>query len=164
MRFTKLSLNEWATGFTHSCEITMDDLTQTATATAQTLTLPYTFTIGEYVTRVTTYLKTPFSNSADAAFNTDTMSIGDSAGGVTTILAAIEVNLNGTYIPNKTAVPTGTPATGFTVGTSSLTVTFNSQTAKALNSLNLGNIVLMFAFHNPKILAISYEAGPSLTK
>lgn len=164
MRFYPLTTNERAElGLTHAVEITADDLTQLTANTAQTLTVPYIFSIGDYIERVTTFLKTPFQDISDAAFNSDTMSVGDSVGGVATILAAIELNLNGTEILNKTAVPTGTPATGFTAA-SSLTVTINSMALKVLNDIDKGVLIVAIRAFRPALLANSLSYGPLLTK
>jgi|SRR5882724_4351287 len=164
MRYGTLTTNERAeTGYTLWVEITADDLTTIATATAQTLTPGPKFAIGDFVPRVTTVLTTAFADASDSAFNDDTMSVGDSVGGVATILAAIQLNVNGTEILNKTAVPTGTPATGFTAATN-LTITFNSMTAKALNDLDTGVLRVFLNVNRPVNLANTLSAGPILTK
>ena len=144
-------------------QITADDLTQTTTNTAQTLTTDIQFGIGTYVERVTEILPTPFQDVSDNAFNSDTMSVGDSVGGVATILAAIELNLNGTEILNKTAVPSGTPSTGFTAATF-LTVTFNSMSGKALNDINKGLVNIGITAHSLKLLSDDAPYGPLQTK
>jgi hypothetical protein len=158
-RFITLSTNERAEcAHTHVIEITADNLTVTATNTLQTFTLPFTFAIGDIVERVTWYLATPFQDASDAAFNTDTISVGDSVGGVATLLAAKEANVNGTEVLNTSAVPTGTPSTGFTAATN-LTVTVNSMSAKALNDIDTGRVVIAVRIVRPRLLVQAMPYG-----
>jgi hypothetical protein len=164
MKFYPLTTPERAElGHTHVIEVTADDLTQTTVATAQTLNTPHTFAIGDFVERITWLLETPFQDFSDNAFNTDTVSVGDSVGGVATILAATEANLNGSEVLNKTAVPTGTPSTGFTAATV-LTVTFNSMAAKALNDIDRGVLYLAMRAFRPAAIGAAVTYGPYITK
>ena len=165
MKFYPLTTNERAEiGHTHALEVTADDLTQTTVTTAQTLTSTYQFGVGEFIERVSTYLKTPFENTADAAFLLSPMSVGDSVGGVATIQAAIETNKNGAFVTNKTSVPGGTPSTGFTAVTF-LTVTFGTPTAgKKYIDINKGSIVVAMRAFKPSLLGTAISSGPPLTK
>src|SRR5215475_10670975 len=79
-------------GLTHIATITHADLTNTTAAAAQTLLLA-PLKAGDMIVRVAWRIKQYFKNSADPAFNTDTMSVGDD-GGVATHIAAAEVNGN----------------------------------------------------------------------
>ena len=151
-------------GLTHVVEVTADDLTQTVVTTAQTLTTAHIFAIGDYVERITTVLEVPFENTADAAFLLSPMSVGDSVGGVATILAAIEVNKNGSFVSNKTFIPTGTPSTGFTAATT-LTITFGTPTAgKKYSDINKGIIYVAIRAFKPAMIASSVSYGPYITK
>lgn len=164
MRFWPLTTNERGEqNYTHVIEITADDLTTTTANTAQTITTPLVMFVGDHIPRVTTHIQTTFKNSADAAFNTDTMSVGDSVGGVATVLAAVELNANGTFVTDKTAIPSGLPATGFTAATT-LTVTFNAMAAKNLNALNTGDVFIYILLDRASQLATAASSGPILTK
>lgn len=165
MKTYPLTTNERAElGLTLAVEITADDLTMTTVTTGQTLTANYIFAIGEYVERVTTFLKTAFKDANDAASILSPMSVGDSVGGVATILAAIELNENGTEILNKTAVPTGVPSTGFTAA-SNLTMTFGTPTSgKAYVNIDVGCVIVGIRSFRPSLLAKAISPGPILTK
>jgi hypothetical protein len=158
MIFRALSTNERAEapGYTHICEITADDLTQVTVAAAQTITVS-TFNAGDQMIRVFWYLKRPFENTADAAFNATTVSVGDTAA-VTTHLVAAEANLNGTEIIYRT----GNTTVLYTAA-DILTVTFNSMAAKALVNLNRGDLVLLFGRSRLRELGDSL-ASPRYTK
>ncbi len=134
-----LTTNEQADngGYTHEARITADALTTTTAATAQTLTIAPLLP-GDQMAKVAYKLKTNFKNSADAAFNTSTMSVGDDAG-VATHIAAKETNANGTVVPNFA----GTAVTPYTAA-NNIKVTFNSMVGKNLNSLNTGEVVIFF--------------------
>jgi hypothetical protein len=154
-----LTTNEQAgnSGMTHVCTIDANDLTTAATNTAQTFTL-CALKAGDIIIKTAWRLKTAFQNTADAAFNTDTLSIGDTATGVAAHIAAIEVNLNGTEVFqgfNNTAV--------HYAAADSLTATFNSMAAKSLKDLNAGEVEIFFQLYRPSVLETSV-ASTSITK
>lgn len=164
MRAYPTTTNERAESyFTHCFEITADDLSTTTANTAQTFTTNVVCAPGDFVTSAGHYLKTAFQATGDAAFNTDTMSIGDSVGGVATIYAAVELNANGTTINAKHAACTGTPLSGFTAATT-ITITFNAMAAKNLNALNAGSVVVFIRMFRPSKLANALSSGPLLVK
>jgi hypothetical protein len=146
-------------GATHCATITADALTTTATATAQTLTI-VSLKAGDTLSNVFWKLKTTFQDASDAAFNTDTMSVGDTNTGVTKWIAAKEVNENGTEINYFANFVGG----AFYTSADSLTVTFNSQTAKALNDLDTGQVELYFHLVRPNRLEKATGAIPITTK
>jgi hypothetical protein len=169
MRFWTLSENERAHfGHSHALEITSDDLTVTTAATGQTLTPSpgISFAIGDYVDRVTWYLATPFKNSADAASVTTTFSVGDSVGGVATLMVATQANENGTEILNQTCVPhvgtAATPVTGFTAATN-LVITVGAPTAlKTLNDINTGVLYIFLNVKRCLSMVSTFSPGPRL--
>lgn len=164
MRTWALTTNERAEcGHTHLVEITSDDLVSTTAGASQTFTTDLLMAIGSFVERATEILVTPFQNTTDSGHNTTGASLGDSVGGVATLMAAIEVNFNGTTVPNKTAVPSGTPATGFTAPTY-LTVTIGGMAAKQLNGINRGVVLFAIRAFNPRHLATTSPYGPPQTK
>lgn len=133
-----LTTNEQAAnaGFTHIATISANDLSTTATNTAQTFTLA-TLKAGDIVVKTAWALKTAFSDASDAAYNTNTMSVGDTVTGVAAHIAAIETNSNGTevlYGFNNTAV--------LYTAADSITVTFNSQSGKAVSNIDVGEVTI----------------------
>lgn len=140
MTVRPLTTNERAEtpGYTHVATITADDLTNATAAAAQTITIA-NLKITDIIGRVQDYVKTSFRASADNAFNTSTRSIGDNTG-VATHTTAAETNANGTVVTSKfsnTAVGPYTTA-------NTLTVTFNAMAAKNLNSINRGELIVLF--------------------
>jgi hypothetical protein len=148
MKIRPLTTNERAEtpGYTHVAVITADDLTQATANTAQTITL-FALKVGDIVKRIGWYLRVPFQNTADAAFNSDTVSVGDTAA-VTTHLAAAEANLNGTEIIWRTGV-----VNVLYTAADILTVTFNSMAAKSLLNLNRGELILFISLERMKDVA-----------
>lgn len=133
-------------GYTHIASITADDLTTTTANTAQTITIA-TLAIGDATGKVATRVKTPFENTADAAFNTTTITIGDGTA-VSTHITAQETNNNGTVVTEKFSNTLVGPYTA----ASSVTITFNAMAAKNLNTINKGEIEVLFQLQRIKSL------------
>lgn len=131
-------------GFTQMATITAGDLTVTANNTAQVLTLG-PIAAGAAVL-VELRVRTALENTADAAFNSNTVSVGDD-NSATSLLAATQTNKNGTVVP----VARGTLSSVYAADTW-LKVTVNSMASKALNSLNKGELQLFVKIINPKPL------------
>lgn len=164
MRCYPLTTNERAeTGYTWAIEVTADDLTESTANTAQTLTTTIPIAAGDFCVSAGHYLTTPFKDASDSAFNTDTASIGDSVGGVATIYAALEMNVNGTEVLYKHVACSSTALSGFT-SAAYVTVTFNSMSAKSLVNIDTGLVVFFIQLYKPSVLAGALEAGPLLTK
>lgn len=127
-----LTTNERAElpGFTHVIVITANDLTQTANNTAQTFDT-FGLLAGDIVAKAVGVPVVPFQNTADPAFNSDTVSIGDT-GSATRHTAATEANANGTYLRVM-----GNTAFLYTAA-DKLRITVNSMTGKKLSDLNRG--------------------------
>jgi len=121
-------------GFTHRIKILHTDLTQATANTAQVIPM-INVVPGTIVTKAATHLKTAFADSADAAFNDVQVTIGD-GGLANRFLAAQQVNLNGTEVTTKGG--TGT-IFGYTEA-DTIDITFNSMAAKALLSLDAGEL------------------------
>lgn len=140
MTVRPLTTNERAEtpGFTHVAVVTADDLTTTTANTAQTLTIA-NFKANDVLGRVQDFLRTSFQNTADAAFNTSTRSIGDNTG-VATHTAAAETNVNGTVVVSKFS----NTAVGPYTAANTLKVTFNAMSGKNVNALNRGELVILF--------------------
>jgi len=127
-----LTTNERAEnpGFTHHVRITADDLTQATANTAQTFNA-FPILKGDVIWRAMAIPVVPFQNTGDAAFNSDTVSVGD-GGSATRYTAATEANANGTYLP-----AIGNTAFLYTAA-DNLVITVNSMAAKSLVNINRG--------------------------
>ncbi len=145
-----LATNEIADngGFTHVAVVTPNDLTNATNAGAQTITI-CSLKAGDIIGKVLWRAKTFFKNSADAAFNTSTMSIGNTATGVAAHIAAIEVNDNAGA---KVKEGFSNTAIGPYVANDSLTVTFNSMAAKNLLALDAGEVVILYQIQRPAVI------------
>lgn len=131
-------------GFTHIATITAGDLTQATANTAQTFDLgPIPAGTAPQVEIRNT---TPFKDASDAAFNTTTMSIGDT-GSATSLLAAQELNVNGTEV----TVVRGTQAAVYTTA-NTFRVTVNAMAAKSLVNIDVGQVDILVKIENPQPL------------
>jgi hypothetical protein len=132
MLLRPLTTNERAEtpGFTHVIIITANDLTQAIVATAQVFTGP-AIAKNDVILRVFANPVVPFQNTLDPAFNSDTVSVGDT-GSATRHTAATEANANGAFAP----VLGNTPF--LYAAADSLVITVSSMAAKALKDINRG--------------------------
>jgi hypothetical protein len=133
-----LTTNERAEtpGFTHVAQITADDLTQATAAAAQTFNL-CGLKKWDIIERVAGVPVVPFQNTADPAFNSTTVSVGD-PGGVAKFLAATEANENGAEIAGLGNTP------AIYGGANTLTATVNSMAGKSLLNINRGEYHIFF--------------------
>ncbi len=141
MRVQPLATNEIADngGYTHICGISADDLTQATAAASQTIKL-CDLKAGDSILKVAWRVKTFFKDESDAAFNSTTMSVGNTASGVAAHIAAIQLNENGTEVRQgftNTAVGPYTAA-------DSVTATFASMAAKSLSAIDVGEVEILF--------------------
>jgi hypothetical protein len=151
-----LTTNERAEipGFTHIAIITANDLTQTTVATAQAFTL-CGVKAGDILYRAIGEPVVPFQNTLDAAFNSDTVSLGDT-GLATRHLAATEANQNGTFLK----VMGNTPY--LYTAADSLIATVNSMAAKALNNINRGEYHFLFCLTRSRLISDAVvRTGPT---
>jgi hypothetical protein len=132
MLLRPLTTNERAEtpGFTHVVIITANDLTQATVATAQAFTV-VPIAKNDVILRAFGNPVVPFQNTLDGAFNSDTVSVGDT-GSATRYTAATEANANGAFAP----VLGNTPF--LYAAADSLVVTVNSMAAKSLSNINRG--------------------------
>jgi hypothetical protein len=138
LRVQPLLTNEIADngGYTHRAMITADDLTVTTTNTAQTF--QFDLAAGDTIHKVAWRAETFLKDASDAAYNSNTMSVGDDSS-VTTYIAAIQLNENGTEVRQgltNTAVTYTAP--------DHFKITINSMSAKALNDIDTGQVVIFF--------------------
>jgi hypothetical protein len=157
MRVVSLTNDEKAAtgGFTHRIDFSFRDIPAgVALNTAQTFTtlpnpqltpLPK-LALGDIVKECHMHLVTPFANTADAAFNTSTVSLGLVTGGVAALIAATETNLNGANVLD-TIPGVGTPVVPFKNATANngMTLTINAMAAKTVSSLNQGQLYILIA-------------------
>jgi len=127
-----------ATGYTHKAIITHTDLTETASNTAQSLTL-LTLVAGDVVRSGAYKLVTPFQDTSDAAFNTTAVTVN---GAGSALISATETNVNGTEVFYKAHTATA-PLTA--TGSSTVAASFASMSAKNLAALNAGEVHIFFA-------------------
>lgn len=124
-----------ATGCSHLIKIDHTDLTETTANTAQAISIA--LATGQAVGDVGFFkLKTAFRNSADAAHNTTTLSLGDNAS-ATTWRTAAELNSNGTKV--DFGAFTATTGKAYTAA-DTFKLTFGSMSAKNLAALNEGEV------------------------
>jgi hypothetical protein len=144
------------TGFTHVAVITADDLSNATLAAAQTILISPLLAY-DVIVKVGWYLKIPFKDLSDAAFNTSTMSIGDNAA-VATHIAATEVNENGTEIFSHYS----NTAVRYTAA-DKIAVTFNSMAAKALLNIDVGELHVFFTLLRMSNLAAASSGAILVT-
>jgi hypothetical protein len=127
--------SDGALGANFEVIITHEDLTEATANTAQTLTVPIEDKMSFEVVRA--ILDEKFEDTADAAFNTTALIVGD-GGSTSRFLASMELNVNGSEVTMKNG--TGTSLVYTTSDT--IDFTFASMAAKSLSSLNRGRIRL----------------------
>lgn len=132
---------ELAGKWTHEIIITHEDLTEATANTAQTVPL-LTLPAHAAVLNAGFYLKTPFKNSGDNAFNTTTLIVGD-AGDTDRLLTSKELNENGTEILSW-VTPHATDTIPFAYTTATvINAIFGSMSAKSLADLNTGEVHIL---------------------
>jgi len=154
MLLRPLTTNERAEtpGFTHVARITADDLTQATAAAAQTIDL-CTLNKNDIILRAAGYIRVPFENTLDAAFNTSTVSIGDT-GGVAALAAAGEANKNAATPVNTL----GSTAKIYTAA-DTLRVTVNSMSGKSLVNINRGEYYVFVSLSRLAFVANAMAAA-----
>jgi hypothetical protein len=155
MTFQELAGPEKVNLFTHRIVGTANDLSQATVTTAQAFN--FAIPLGATINQVELRLIIPFQNTADAAFISDTVSVGDTSL-ATKWVSAVECNLNGAYIT--------TPQFSATLGgpyaaNQNIVVTFNAPTAgKALANINRGELHIYVQIQNPAALSSMQLATP----
>jgi hypothetical protein len=135
-----LTTNERAEtpGYTHVTVLTTADI---AAGIANNTAASWTVALSTYdiIGRVQDFVKTPFQNTADAAFNSTTRSLGDNSA-VTTHTTAAEANANGTVVYTKFS----NTAVGPYTAANTLKITLNAMSGKSLSNLNKGELHVFF--------------------
>jgi len=134
MTLSPLTIEESAShgGATHVANVTHADLTEATANTAQVIALA---TVADKVSVacVKVVLKTAFEDASDAAFNSNTITVGD-GNDADELLVSMQVNANGTEVNQKT----GTTVTHDYAAADTVDLTVNSMTAKSLSDLDAG--------------------------
>ena len=134
-------------GFTHRLDFSYQDIPAAiANNTSTTWSTGYLPAIraGDIIRRVQFHLTVPFQNTADAAFNSDTLSFGDVTT-ATRYINASETNLNGTEVLN---VFPGAVENVIYTAAGQLILTLNSMAAKSISNLNKGQgYILVYIDH-----------------
>jgi len=145
-KFSPLTEEERAaSGFTHRLDFSYQDIPAgIANNTSATWSAGYLPAIraGDVLRECQLHLTTPFENTADAAFNTSTLSFG-TVTTATRYINASEANVNGTEVLN--VVP-GANANDIYTATGQLQITLNSMAAKSLSNLNKGQFYLLVKY------------------
>lgn len=96
---------------------------------------------GDAMVQAWLHIITPFANTADTAFNNNTMSFGDQ-NSPTRFFNAVQGNLNGSFVPDTYFAPNN--AFIYTAGIlpQYLQFTLNSMAGKSISNLNQGKIVI----------------------
>lgn len=128
------------TGFTDLVVVTPDtDLTETAANTAQTLAL-LNVLAGDAVLAAAIVVKTALSDASDAAFNSNTLIVGDD-GDTDRFITSFETNVNGTEILYKVH-PSTTPYVFLADNT--IDAIFAAMAAKSLVDIDGGEVHFYF--------------------
>lgn len=122
-----------------------DFLSQTTANTALAVTVGAIASRTSYLL-VSAELVTPFQDTADAAFNSNTISVGDT-GSATRHLNALQVNANGTPV----WLSHGTGTRQLYTAADSIIVTLNSMAAKSLSNLKRGLIRFYFKAYDANL-------------
>jgi len=129
------SINEAPRGYNYRFVVDHTDLTTATNSTAQDITL-ITLPAFSVVKSAAIYLKTPFQDTADGAFDDLDVIIGDATDD-DRFLTATEINVNGTEILAK-ANPSTTPHAY--VASTAVVAKFTPETGKNVAALNAGEI------------------------
>lgn len=159
MKFKPLINNEAAySGYTHRLDFSYKDIPSgIANNTSKLFNVAPLPVIPNHsiIYNALLILVTPFANTADTAFNSDTISLGD-VGSATRFFSAVEVNLNGSYVNESFASAKNTVYTA----ADQLSITLNSMTAKSISNLNQGQIICLFRMGNTQRDKLIDSQGP----
>lgn len=126
-------------------KLTAEDLTETATATAQVIPI-YTAKPGQVVGVAGIFLKTPLKDASDAAFNDCALQVGDT-GDADRLLTSTQLNENGTEVIHKAGTGGHMYATETAVN-----ATVGSMTAKALSNIDVGEVYIALTVKDTKAI------------
>lgn len=136
MEITTLSSEERVlSGFTQRFNLTHADLTESTANTAQTIAI-LSVLEGFFVYRAAMRLKTAFKDASDAAFNTNTLIVGDD-GNDDRYIASAELNENGSEVLAKEQAST----CAYTyLADNTIDAIVGSMSAKSLSNIDTGEV------------------------
>jgi hypothetical protein len=148
MKFSPQTNEEIAAsgGFTHRLDFSYRDIgTGIANNTAKTWGAGFLPAVAasDWVAKTELHLTTPFQNTADAAFNSTTISFGDVTT-ATRYINASEGNLNGTEVLD--VVP-GAATNAIYTAAGQLQLQLGTQANKSLSNLNAGAAYILVELH-----------------
>jgi hypothetical protein len=129
------SLHESPRGYNYRFVITPSDLTETTDNTAQDITL-VTLPAYSVVKSAATYLKTPFKQSDDGSYNSNTVIVGDAADD-NRYIASQQINENGSEVLAQAQAST-TPFAN--TAATAVVAKFASMASYSLADLDTGEI------------------------
>ncbi len=148
MKFAPLTNEEKTSSgaFTHRLDFSYRDITAgIANNTAKTWGAGFlpALPASTYLGKTELHLTTPFQNTADAAFNSSTISFGDVTT-ATRYINASEANLNGTEVID--VVP-GAVINAIYTAAGQLQLTLNAMANKTVSDLNAGQAYILVELH-----------------
>jgi len=148
MKFAPLTIEEQAStgGFTHRLDFSYRDIPAgIANNTSKVWAAGFLPAVvaSDIIIKTELHLTTPFQDASDAAFNSDTLSLGD-ATTATRFINASESNLNGTEVLN--VIP-GANSNVIYTAAGQLQLTLNSMASKSLSDLDVGRGYILLAIN-----------------
>lgn len=148
MKFSPLTIEELAStaGFTHRLDFSYRDIPAgIANNTSQVWGAGFlpALAISDVVVKTELHLTQKFANTADAAFNSDTISFGDVTT-ATRFINASEANTNGSAVLD--VIPGANQNVIYTAA-GQLQLTLNSMAAKSLSNLNAGKAYILLSIN-----------------
>ena len=149
MKFTSFTNEEKTSsgGFTHRLDFSYRDITAgIANNTAKTWGVGFlpALPISTFVAKTELHLTVPFQDLSDAAFNSSTISFGDTTT-ATRFVNASEANLNGTEVLN--VVP-GAVTNAIYTAAGQLQLTLNAMANKTVSDLDKGQAYILVEIHS----------------
>lgn len=139
MKAYKIPLQEAAEiGFNWKIVLDSDDLTETTANTAQTIEL-IDVEVGSIVRDCAAYLKTPFEDASDTAFNVTTVIIGDGDDD-NRYLTSTELNENGTEIDAKIETHATNSLPYAYTSADTIDAVFGGMSGKSLSNVDTGEL------------------------
>lgn len=164
MKFSSITNEEKTSsgGFTHRLDFSYRDITTgIANNTAKTWGAGYlpALPISSFVAKTELHLTTPFKDASDSAFNSSTISFGDTTT-ATRFVNASEANENGTEVLN--VVP-GAVTNAIYTAAGQLQLTLNAMANKTVSDLDVGQAYILVEIHAAhdaaRIQATPFGAG-----
>jgi hypothetical protein len=148
MKFSSITNEEKTSsgGFTHRLDFSYRDIpTGIANNTAKTWGAGYLPAVAasDIVFKTELHLTTPFKDASDSAFNTSTISFGDTTT-ATRFINASEANLNGTEVID---VEPGAVTNAIYTAAGQLQLTLNAMANKTVSDLDVGQAYILVEIH-----------------